>query len=170
MIIRNCNPNNLQQRPILPHPRPQHRQRGGRAQWRFRAQPGLAATDRVSYHHRIRGPKTKPVAHGPRMAAARHWKDGTLSPMLCSALRPWPCCGLDFLVTFCVKTKSKGNSAGAGSLLKTATTPLAQRVGTDPLAAAFFTQQNTQSQANRPKAYLTVLFFDACPEGLRGTV
>jgi len=52
------------------------------------------------------------------------------------------------------------NSAGAGGLLKTASSTLAQGVGVDPLAISFFTNQNSSSLPDKPKAYLNVLFFD----------
>jgi RHS repeat-associated protein len=53
-----------------------------------------------------------------------------------------------------------GNSPGAGGLLKTASTTLAQGVGLDPMVVSFFTNQNNNPVAGRPKAYLNVLFFD----------
>jgi hypothetical protein len=52
------------------------------------------------------------------------------------------------------------NSAGSGSMLRGAASTISQGVGTDPMLSSFFTQQNSQSAANRPKAYLNVLFFD----------
>jgi RHS repeat-associated protein len=53
-----------------------------------------------------------------------------------------------------------GNSPGAGGLLKTASSTLAQGVGLDPMVVSFFTNQNNNPVAGRPKAYLNVLFFD----------
>jgi RHS repeat-associated protein len=52
------------------------------------------------------------------------------------------------------------NSAGAGGLLKTASTTLANGVGVDPLVVAFFNTQNNNPAPGKPKAYLNVLFFD----------
>jgi hypothetical protein len=53
-----------------------------------------------------------------------------------------------------------GNSAGSGTLLKTASASLAQGVGLDPAVVALFNGQNNTAQAGKPKAYLNVLFFD----------
>jgi RHS repeat-associated protein len=52
------------------------------------------------------------------------------------------------------------NSAGAGGLLKTASSTLAQGVGLDPMVVSFFTNQNNNPIPGKPKAYLNVLFFD----------
>jgi RHS repeat-associated protein len=52
------------------------------------------------------------------------------------------------------------NSVGAGGLLKTASSTLAQGVGLDPMAISFFSNQNSSSLPTKPKAYLNVLFFD----------
>ena len=53
-----------------------------------------------------------------------------------------------------------GNSAGSGTLLKTASASLAQGVGLDPAVVALFNGQNNTAQPGKPKAYLNVLFFD----------
>jgi RHS repeat-associated protein len=53
-----------------------------------------------------------------------------------------------------------GNSAGTGTLLKTASASLAQGVGLDPAVVALFNGQNNTAQPGKPKAYLNVLFFD----------
>ena len=45
-------------------------------------------------------------------------------------------------------------------MLKTASSTLAQGVGLDPMVVSFFTNQNNNPVAGRPKAYLNVLFFD----------
>jgi len=57
--------------------------------------------------------------------------------------------------------KAHLSSAGAGSLLKTASGALAQGVGVDPAVIPFFTNQNNSPATGKPRAYLNVLFFDA---------
>ena len=57
--------------------------------------------------------------------------------------------------------KAHLSSAGASSLLKTASGALAQGVGVDPAVISFFTNQNNSPASGKPPAYLNVLFFDA---------
>jgi RHS repeat-associated protein len=51
------------------------------------------------------------------------------------------------------------NSAGAG-ILKTASGTLAEGVGLDPAVVSFFNNQNNTPVAEKPRAYLNILFFD----------